>query len=144
MGNTIRNIVMTAIGRYWYQTVNSISIFDRLMAPLIYISPDKVNEFVLWLNSRIVVIVVSVLSAYIALYCSTARNIKSEHRWQGFLVCSWVCFTNVSRSFQNIISKFMYCRNLISCENFKLTFCTCTQSHALCTCTQSVSLKFSP
>ena len=35
------------------------------------------------------------------------------------------CFINVSRALQNILSKFVYCRNRTSCENFKLKLCTC-------------------
>ena len=46
------------------------------------------------------------------------------------------CFTNVLWALQNILSKFMYCRNRTSYENFKLKLCTCTQSHALGTFTQ--------
>ena len=45
------------------------------------------------------------------------------------------CFTNVSRALQDILSKFLYCSNLASYENFKLKVCTCAQSHALGTCT---------
>ena len=40
-------------------------------------------------------------------------------------------FTDVSRAVQNILSKFVYCRIRTSCENFKLKFCTCTQSITL-------------
>ena len=39
--------------------------------------------------------------------------------------------TIVSRALQNILSKFVYCRNCTSYENFKLKLCTCAQSHAL-------------
>ena len=39
------------------------------------------------------------------------------------------CFTNVSRALQNILSKFVYCRNRTSYENFKLKLCTRAQSH---------------
>ena len=39
------------------------------------------------------------------------------------------CFTNNSWAFQNILSKFGCCRNRISCENFKLKFCTCAPKH---------------
>ena len=45
------------------------------------------------------------------------------------------CFT-VSWALQDIISKFVYCRNRTSCENFKLKLCTCAQSHALGTHTK--------
>ena len=45
------------------------------------------------------------------------------------------CFTNVSRALQNILSKFVYCRNSTCDQNFKLKLCTCAQSHALGTCT---------
>ena len=41
------------------------------------------------------------------------------------------CFTNVSRALQDFLSKFAYCRNRTSYENFKLKLCTCAQSHAL-------------
>ena len=37
----------------------------------------------------------------------------------------------VSWALQDVLSKFVYCRNLISYENFKLKLCTCAQSHAL-------------
>ena len=46
------------------------------------------------------------------------------------------CFTNVSRAPQNIISKFVYCINCTSYENFKLKLCTCAQSQGLGTCTK--------
>ena len=45
------------------------------------------------------------------------------------------CFTNVSRALQDILSKFVYCRNRIY-ENFKLKLSTCAQSHALGTHTK--------
>ena len=41
------------------------------------------------------------------------------------------CFTNILRALENILSKLMYCRNHISCENFKLKSCACAQSIAL-------------
>ena len=37
------------------------------------------------------------------------------------------CFTKVSRALPNIISKFVYCRNRTSYENFKMKFCACTR-----------------
>ena len=46
------------------------------------------------------------------------------------------CFTNVSRALKNILSKFVYCRNRTSYENFKLKLCSCAQSHALGTRTK--------
>ena len=46
------------------------------------------------------------------------------------------CFTNVSRALQDILSKFVYCRNHTSYENFKLKLCTCAQSPALGTRTK--------
>ena len=46
------------------------------------------------------------------------------------------CFTNVSRILQNILSKFVHCRNRTSYVNFKLKLCECAQSHALGTCTK--------
>ena len=48
----------------------------------------------------------------------------------------WGRFTNISQALQNILSKFVYCRNCTSYENFKLKLCTCAQSHALGTCTK--------
>ena len=38
------------------------------------------------------------------------------------------CFTNVSWALQDILSKFVYCRNRTSDENFKPKLCTCAQS----------------
>ena len=46
-----------------------------------------------------------------------------------------ISLTKVSRALKNILSKFVYCRNCTSDENFKLKLCTCT-----CTCTQSHAL----
>ena len=46
------------------------------------------------------------------------------------------CFTNVSRALQNILLKFMYCRNSTCDENFKLKLRMCGQSHALGTRTK--------
>ena len=46
------------------------------------------------------------------------------------------CFTSTSRALQNILSKFVYCRNHIYGENFKLKLCMCAQSHALGTRTK--------
>ena len=46
------------------------------------------------------------------------------------------CFTNVSRALQNILSKFVYCKNSTCDENFKLKLCTCAQSLALGTRTK--------
>ena len=46
------------------------------------------------------------------------------------------CFTNVLRALQNILSKFVHCRNRTSYVSFKLKLCTCDQSHALGTCTK--------
>ena len=46
------------------------------------------------------------------------------------------CFTYVSRALQNILSKFVYCRNSTCDENFKLKLCTCAQIHALGTRTK--------
>ena len=39
----------------------------------------------------------------------------------------WGCLINVSRALQDILSKFVYCRNPTSYENFTLKLCTCTQ-----------------
>ena len=44
--------------------------------------------------------------------------------------------SNVSRALQNILSKFVCCRNRPSCEHFKLKLCSCAQSHALGTRTK--------
>ena len=46
------------------------------------------------------------------------------------------CFTNVLRALQDILLKFVYCRNRSSHENFMLKLCTCAQSHALGTRTK--------
>ena len=46
------------------------------------------------------------------------------------------CFTNVSRALQNILSKFVCCRNRTSYEHFKLKLCSCAQSDALGTRTK--------
>ena len=46
------------------------------------------------------------------------------------------CFTDVLRALQDILSKFVYRRNLTSYETFKLKLCTCAQSHALGTGTK--------
>ena len=46
------------------------------------------------------------------------------------------CFTNVLRALQNILSKFVCCRNCTSYEHFKLKLCSCAQSHALGTRTK--------
>ena len=40
-------------------------------------------------------------------------------------------FTNVSQALQNILSKFVYCRNRTSYKNFKRKIRVCAQSHAL-------------
>ena len=45
-------------------------------------------------------------------------------------------FTNVSQALQNILSKFVYCRNHTFYENFKLKLCMCAQSK----CAQSLAL----
>ena len=47
-----------------------------------------------------------------------------------------VCFTNVSRAIQNILTKFVNRKNRTSGENFKVKLCTCAQSHALGTRTK--------
>ena len=44
--------------------------------------------------------------------------------------------TNVLRALQTILSKFVFCRNRISYENFKLKLSTCAQSHAMGTRTK--------
>ena len=40
------------------------------------------------------------------------------------------------RALQDILLKFVYCRNRTSYENFKLKLCMCAQSHALGTHTK--------
>ena len=50
-------------------------------------------------------------------------------RWEKFQL--QVNLGGVLQALQNILSKFVHCRNRISCENFKLKFCMCAQSHAL-------------
>ena len=50
------------------------------------------------------------------------------------------CFTNVSLGLQNILSRFVYCRNRTAYVNFKLKLCTCAQRAHV----QSFSLKFAP
>ena len=59
---------------------------------------------------------------------------RNTHQW--LRVRPGGCFTNISRALQNILSKFVYCRNRTSNENFKLKRCTCAQSHALGTHTK--------
>ena len=44
------------------------------------------------------------------------------------------CFTKVLRALQNVLSKFVYCKNLTFYENFKLKLCMC--AHALGTRTK--------
>ena len=56
-------------------------------------------------------------------------------REEGFRL-PWGCFTNFSWALQNILSKFVDCRNCTSYENVKLKLCTCAQSMALGTCTK--------
>ena len=46
------------------------------------------------------------------------------------------CFPNVLRALQNILSKFVCCRNRTTYEHFKLKLCSCAQSHALGTRTK--------
>ena len=46
------------------------------------------------------------------------------------------CFTNFSRALQNILSKFVCCRNRTSYDHFKLRLCSCAQSRALGTRTK--------
>ena len=70
--------------------------------------------------------------------------IKLPHTYQHINTCvitSFVdypggCFTNISPALQNILSKFVYCRNNTCDENFKLKLCTCSQSHSLGTHTK--------
>ena len=47
-----------------------------------------------------------------------------------------VGFTNVLQALQNILSKFVYCWNHTSYENFKLQLSMCAQNFALGTCTK--------
>ena len=65
-----------------------------------------------------------------AVFCS--RNVQVCAHF----VTKWGIFTNVSRALQDILSKFVYCRNRSSDGNFKLKLCTCAQSHALGTHTK--------
>ena len=58
------------------------------------------------------------------------------HDWAAGAAKPGVCFTNVSRALQDILLKFVYCRNRSSYENFKLKLCTCAQSMALGTRTK--------
>ena len=46
------------------------------------------------------------------------------------------CFSNISRALQDILLKFVYCRNRSSYENFKLELCMSAQSMALGTRTK--------
>ena len=48
----------------------------------------------------------------------------------------WGCFTNVSRALQNILYKFVYCKNRTYYESFTLKLCTCAQPHAFGTHTK--------
>ena len=66
----------------------------------------------------------------------------SGHSRQCFLEKTEGCFTNVSWALQNILSKFVYCRNRTSYENFKLRLCTFAQSYTWAH-VQSFGLKFS-
>ena len=52
------------------------------------------------------------------------------------------CFTNLSQVLQNILLKFVHCRNHASYENFELKLCT--PKAKLWAHVQSLSLKFSP
>ena len=69
-------------------------------------------------------------------------NVTETHQWEANidsdygLVPSGGCFTNVLWALQNILLKFVYCRNRTSYENFKLKPCLCAQSHALGTRTK--------
>ena len=59
--------------------------------------------------------------------------------WNGLSDTTFVtecCFTKFSRALQNILSKFVYCRNRTFYANFKPKLCTCAQSHALGTFTK--------
>ena len=58
------------------------------------------------------------------------------HDWAAVAAKPGVCFTNVSRALQDILLKFVYCRNRSSYENFKLKLCKCAQSMALGTRTK--------
>ena len=54
----------------------------------------------------------------------------------GGSILAWGCYTNVSWALQNILSKFVYCRNRTSCEYFKLKLDMCAQSMDLGTRTK--------
>ena len=64
--------------------------------------------------------------------------------WDVLGVLIWVCgrgssgscFTNFSQALQDILSKFVYCRNRTSYENLNLKLCTCARSYALGTSTK--------
>ena len=50
--------------------------------------------------------------------------------------CPGGWFANILWALQNILLKFVYCRNRTSYENFKLKLCMCAQSMALSTHTE--------
>ena len=66
-------------------------------------------------------------------YCVAAFHVffSSSATFALLMGGGWGCFINVSRALQNILSKFVYWRNRIPYETFKLKLCTCAQSHAL-------------
>ena len=61
---------------------------------------------------------------------------SQNHRWWNQSEETGGCYTNVSEALQDIRLKFVYCRNQISDENFKLQLCTVAQGHALGTHTK--------
>ena len=78
-----------------------------------------------------------------ALYCSppkltlpTTSLVKEFNVFNKAFPDPVSCFTNVSWTLQNILSKFVYRRNRNSYENFKLKLCMCIQIHALGTHTK--------
>ena len=83
-----------------------------------------------------------VLSFYIGLVLNFLLKIVMRHRYLWHVPKSSSpskhpgCQGIVSRALQNILSNFVYCRSRTSYANFKLTLCTCAQSHALGTCTK--------
>ena len=62
--------------------------------------------------------------------------VKLQNHYIPIITWPGGCFTNVSQALQDILSKFVYCRNRTSYENFKLKLCTRAQSPALGTRTK--------
>ena len=60
----------------------------------------------------------------------------TKPQWVNTLTSRRYSWVNISRVLQNILLKFVYCRNSTCDENFKLKLRTCAQSHALGTRTK--------